>query len=76
MSPSIPEHDVKAHESRHGGGTQPQRHGATMNRTVHAHSTPEPDEAPPKPTPVPEDVPSPANAPVEEPRAPQPPIRA
>ena len=46
-------------------------------RTLRAHSTPDPD-APPQPTPmpVPEDVPPAVNAPVEEPRAPQPPIKA
>lgn len=48
---------------------------------VYAHSTPEPDVPDPKPTPdprppVPDDVPDPANAPVEEPRFPEPPIRA
>ncbi len=47
--------------------------------TLHAHSTPDPD-APvvpePKPTPVPDDVPAPINAPVEEPRFPEPPIKA
>ena len=43
---------------------------------VRAHSTPDPDEAPTKPVPVPDDVPSPANAPVEEPRYPEPPIKA
>ena len=41
-----------------------------------AHQTPEPDIPPdPKPA-LPDDVPSPANAPVEEPRLPEPPIRA
>ena len=43
---------------------------------VRAHSTPEPDDTPPKPVPVPDDVPDPVNAPVEEPRFPEPPIRA
>lgn len=43
---------------------------------VQAHSTPDPDEPPTKPVPVPDDVPSPANAPVEEPRYPEPPIKA
>ena len=45
---------------------------------VRAHSTPDPDAPPvpePKPVPVPDDVPPPVNAPVEEPRAPQPPIK-
>ena len=54
------------------------RHGATP---LHAHSTPEPDSPEPTPAPdprppVPDDVPDPVNAPVEEPRMPQPPIRA
>ena len=48
---------------------------------VHAHSTPDPDTpndpAQPYPNPpVPDDVPDPVNAPVEEPRLPEPPIRA
>jgi hypothetical protein len=42
---------------------------------LHAHSTPEPDQAPPT-IPVPDDVPDPAHAPVEEPVIPEPPIRA
>lgn len=44
------------------------------------HSTPDPEHTPskppPPPKPVPDDVPDPANAPVEEPRRPEPPIRA
>ncbi|MES2129924.1 MAG: hypothetical protein V4463_21830 [Pseudomonadota bacterium] len=47
----------------------------------HVHSTPDPDEPPPvtppkPPRPVPDDVPSPANAPIEEPRFPEPPVKA
>ena len=46
---------------------------------LRAHSTPDPDAPvvpePPKPSPMPDDVPPPVNAPVEEPRAPQPPIK-
>jgi len=44
----------------------------------HLHSTPDPDAPgqPPSPPPVPDDVPDPVNAPVEEPRLPEPPIRA
>jgi hypothetical protein len=41
----------------------------------HAHSTPDPEPAPPT-IPVPDDVPDPAHAPVEEPTLPEPPIRA
>ncbi|MFL6659215.1 MAG: hypothetical protein ACJ8GW_14140 [Massilia sp.] len=41
-----------------------------------AHSTPDPDAPEPKPGPIPDDVPPPVHAPVEEPRAPQPPIKA
>lgn len=44
-------------------------------RHLKAHSTPDPD-VPDSTPPVPNDVPSPVNAPVEEPRAPQPPIKA
>lgn len=44
---------------------------------LHAHSTPEPEPSPNAPTiPVPDDVPDPAHAPVEEPMIPEPPIRA
>ena len=47
----------------------------------HAHITPDPESPaetppPPFPPPVPDDVPDPVNAPVEEPRLPEPPIRA
>lgn len=46
-------------------------------RIYRAHSTPDPDSVPdPAPPPVPDDVPSPVNAPVEEPRFPEPPIKA
>ncbi len=49
----------------------------TDARALRAHSTPDPDAPPePKPTPVPDDVPAPINAPVEEPRFPEPPIKA
>jgi hypothetical protein len=44
-----------------------------------AHTTPDPtdpDQPPPQPGPDPDDVPAPSRAPVEEPRAPQPPIKA
>ncbi|WLI90564.1 hypothetical protein Q4S45_05430 [Massilia sp. R2A-15] len=43
--------------------------------SVRAHSTPDPD-LPPTPNPVPDDVPAPANAPVQEPKFPEPPIKA
>lgn len=48
---------------------------------VHAHSTPDPDAPNGTPTPdqrppVPDDVPDPVNAPVQEPRFPEPPIKA
>jgi hypothetical protein len=46
---------------------------------LRAHTTPDPtdpDQPPPQPSPDPDDVPAPARAPVEEPRAPQPPIKA
>lgn len=49
--------------------------------SIEAHITPEPDtptdpKQPPPQPPVPDDVPDPVNAPVEEPRLPEPPIRA
>jgi hypothetical protein len=49
---------------------------------LRAHSTPDPETPPPTPTPtpnrppVPDDEPLPTHAPVEEPRLPEPPIRA
>ena len=46
---------------------------------LHAHTTPDPtdpEQPPPQPSPDPDDVPAPARAPIEEPRAPQPPIKA
>jgi len=48
---------------------------------MHAHSTPDPDVPDQQPTPgqrppVPDDVPDSVNAPVEEPRFPEAPIRA
>lgn len=57
-----------AHEAR--------LHGSSP---VHAHSTPDPDIQNPTPSPdqrppVPPDVPDPVNAPVEEPRLPEPPL--
>jgi hypothetical protein len=47
-------------------------------RTVHAHSTPDPETPPPVPEkePPPDIQPVPEAPPVEEPRAPQPPIKA
>ena len=47
-----------------------------MKLPVRTHSTPEPDEHPPKPGPVPDDIPSPAHAPVEEPGYPEVPVKA
>lgn len=55
---------------------------APMHARVQAHSTPEPDDVPgrdpatPVPTPMPDDVPAPSHAPVQEPSMPEPPIRA
>lgn len=43
---------------------------------VRAHSTPDPDLPDPTPVPVPDDVPPPTNAPVEEPKFPEVPIKA
>jgi hypothetical protein len=46
---------------------------------LRAHTTPDPtdpNQPPPQPGPDPDDIPAPARAPVEEPRAPQPPIKA
>ena len=52
------------------------------DRPLQAQSTPDPDAVPgrdpatPPPVPTPDDVPGPTHAPVEEPRMPEPPIRA
>jgi hypothetical protein len=49
------------------------------NPDLRAHTTPDPtdpDQPPPQPSPDPDDVPAPSRAPIEEPRAPQPPIKA
>jgi hypothetical protein len=47
-----------------------------QQETLKAHTTPDPDLPPPQPSPDPDDVPAPARAPVEEPDAPQPPVKA
>lgn len=52
-----------------------------MNVPLRAHSTPDPttpttDPDMPPPTPDPDDVPAPSRAPVQEPDAPQPPVKA
>jgi hypothetical protein len=39
-------------------------------------TTPDPDLPPPQPSPDPDDVPAPARAPVKEPDAPEPPVKA
>lgn len=41
-----------------------------------SHQTPDPETPPPTPPAAPDDYPSPANAPVQEPKLPEPPIRA
>jgi hypothetical protein len=41
-----------------------------------AHTTPDPDLPPPQPRPDPDDVPAPSRAPVQEPDAPEPPVKA
>jgi hypothetical protein len=51
----------------------------TLPIRARAHSTPDPDAEPPrdpKPNPEPDDVPAPSRAPVQEPRQPEPPIKA
>jgi hypothetical protein len=47
-----------------------------MSMEHRAHTTPDPDLPPPQPSPDPDDVPAPARAPVEEPDAPEPPVKA
>lgn len=49
---------------------------AALDPVARAHSTPDPDLPPPGPNPNPDDVPPPANAPVQEPTQPAPPIKA
>jgi hypothetical protein len=49
------------------------------NPALRAHTTPDPtdpNQPPPQPSPDPDDVPAPQRAPIEEPRMPQPPIKA
>lgn len=41
-----------------------------------AHSTPDPDAEPTPPNSIPDDIPPPAHAPVQEPTLPEPPIKA
>ncbi len=43
-----------------------------------SHQTPDPETPPPTPSPTqqPDEYPAPTNAPVQEPRGPQPPIKA
>jgi len=52
-----------------------------MSLPEQAHSTPDPttpdlELPPPQPSPDPDDVPAPARAPVKEPDAPEPPVKA
>lgn len=51
---------------------------SAAGRVRRAHSTPDPDLPPtdPKAPPLPDDVPPPTNAPVQEPSFPEPPIKA
>ena len=46
------------------------------HNALRAHQTPDPDLPDSKPIPLPDDVPPPVYAPVEEPRVPPPPIKA
>lgn len=53
--------------------------GQELTPDLRAHTTPDPtdpEQPPPQPSPDPDDVPAPSRAPVEEPRMPQPPIKA
>ena len=45
-------------------------------KTWRAHSTPDPETPPPDPRQDPDDVPAPERAPVREPDAPEPPVKA
>jgi hypothetical protein len=50
-----------------------------LQEVMRAHGTPDPDVPkgpPPQPRPDPDDVPAPARAPVQEPDAPEPPVKA
>jgi hypothetical protein len=50
-----------------------------LQAVLRAHGTPDPDvpeQSPPQPRPDPDDVPAPARAPVQEPDAPEPPVKA
>jgi hypothetical protein len=51
---------------------------AAAGEPAHGHSTPDPETPPstPAPTQAPDDYPAPTNAPVQEPRMPEPPMKA
>ena len=51
---------------------------AAPDQPRHGHQTPDPETPPPtrSPDPEPDEYPAPTHAPVQEPRVPQPPIRA
>jgi protein TonB len=51
---------------------------AAQREPAHGHSTPDPETPPPAPTPTPapDDYPEPAHTPVQEPRMPEPPMKA
>ena len=56
-----------------GGDLQAWDHGVMRKQ---AHSTPDPDADPAPPNSIPDDIPPPAHAPVQEPTLPEPPIKA
>ncbi|MBC7454251.1 MAG: hypothetical protein H7335_11195 [Massilia sp.] len=68
-------------EDKHGkqaitqssGDLQAWDHGVSRKL---AHSTPDPDAEPTPPNSIPDDIPPPAHAPVQEPTLPEPPIKA
>jgi hypothetical protein len=70
---SDPEYEGGREGVRHLGHVDGWERGIGARR---AHSTPDPDSDPPRPSPNPDDVPPPANAPVQEPTLPEPPIKA
>jgi hypothetical protein len=71
---SDPENEVALREVVQRSGEVDARDRVIPDRR--AHSTPDPDSDPAPPSPNPDDVPPPANAPVQEPTLPEPPIKA
>lgn len=69
------EHIMDNGEGKKGEQAIGQANGHLQAREL-AHSTPDPDAEPTPPNSIPDDIPPPAHAPVQEPTLPEPPIKA